>query len=107
MGEVAVSCHHRPGSWGPLSLSVGIHRPCDLEHIIPRSGPRCNMRGLFSSKFYNLRCLHGEIMEPKLLLSSFPGCFLEVKVCFSASVNWKALMYAMEGAKRNSRAITP
>lgn len=64
MGEVAMFCHHRPGSWGPLSLSVGIHRPCDLEHIIPCSGPCCNMRGLFSSKFYNLRCLHGEIMEP-------------------------------------------
>lgn len=99
MGEAAVSCHHRPGSLGPQSRSVGIDRPCDLGYIAPRSGPRSNMRGLFSSKFYNLRCLHGEKMEPKLLLSSFPGCLLEVKVWFSASVNWKALMYAMEGAR--------
>lgn len=45
-------------------------------------------------------------MEPKLLLSSFPSCLLETKVCFSASGNWKALMYAMEGVRRNSRAVT-
>lgn len=72
VGKAAGSCHHRSGSWGPLSLSVGLNRLCDLGPIVPHSGPCYNMRCLFSSKFYNLRCLHGGIQSPSSLSPPFP-----------------------------------
>lgn len=108
--DIALSLKERgPGSRWPWSLvSVSMGRLCDFGHITPCPGllPCCDMRGLYQKVLWLKMPASFRKQSPSSSSLPFPCCLFKTKVYFSALFNRKALIYAVERPRRNSRAIS-